>query len=85
MYNSSIDGEMRLSRAFYARIDVVTRTIVIAGLLLLAAFLPLVALPPVIFVVAAPLLMALATVFVCVTPRSVALPALVDPRAPPSR
>ncbi len=69
----------------YARMNVVTRTIVIAGLLLLAVFLPLVALPPVIFVLAAPLLIALATTFVSVTPRSVALPTLADPRAPPSR
>jgi hypothetical protein len=64
---------------------VVTRTVVIAGLLLLAAFLPLVALPLAVFVVAAPLLIAFATIGVCVTPRPVLLPAVAGPRAPPSR
>lgn len=63
----------------------VTRTIVIAGLLLLAALLPLVALPLAVFVVAAPLLIAFATSVVCVTPRPFALCAIAGPRAPPSR
>jgi hypothetical protein len=60
------------------------RTVVIVGLLLLAALLPLAALPLAIFVVAAPLLIATATIFVSVTPRAVPLTDLADPRAPPT-
>lgn len=62
-----------------------TRTLVIAGLLLLAALLPLAAMPLAVFVLAAPLLAASTAKFVCVHSRSVALAALANPRAPPSR
>ena len=60
------------------------RTLAITGLILLAAILPHVALPVPVFVLSAPLFVALATTFITVRFLSVSLPALADPRAPPS-
>jgi hypothetical protein len=65
----------------------VTRThlVLALALVLCAAFLPLAALPVVIFVVAAPLFAGYATARVTVIPRAAAALALAAPRAPPSR
>ena len=68
-----------------AKITVMRRTIAITGLMILAALLPLMAPPVAIFVVDAPLFVAHATIVITVSFRSVALPALADPRAPPPR
>jgi hypothetical protein len=62
----------------------VTRSIVIAGLVLLVLLLPLAALPVAGLVLAAPCFLALALAHIGFTPRSVAPIAFAHPRAPPS-